>query len=127
LLPQDIVNPCVEELKTARRRFSLTVIINLLRKLVLFSNLSESQLEKVAGMCRKIAVYPGQTLFTEKAGAYHIPVTGSRPRSVIHCWERFKARMEWFGADEILGSTALIIPHITGSYHSKTANMKSEL
>ena len=38
----------------------------LLRGLSLSTDLSESQLEKGAGMCRKITLYPGKILFKER-------------------------------------------------------------
>ena len=43
----------------------MTVDVMCLRGLSLFTNLSEGQLEKVAGLCTKLSVLPGQILFRE--------------------------------------------------------------
>jgi CRP-like cAMP-binding protein len=114
-----------------------------------------------------ITVYPGQTLFTEREPGHTIFLSLEADLEVLFtAGDDSMARMEWLGADKILGSIALvpphqyvstargltegtllaidvdkmqklfqqdgrlavsIIPHMTGAYHRKTANMKSEL
>jgi CRP-like cAMP-binding protein len=145
----------------------MTVNVNLLKGLSLFNNLSQSQLEKVARLCRKITVYPGQILFKEREPGHTIFVSMEADLEVLFtAGGDSMARMEWLGADETLGTIALIPPHtygstargltegtllaidvdkmemlfqqdgqlavsmvprLTGAYHRKTANMKSEL
>jgi CRP-like cAMP-binding protein len=88
------------------------VNVALLRGLSLFSNLSESQLGKVAGMCRKITVYPGQILFTEKEPGHTIFLSLEADFEVLFtAGDDSMARMEWLRADEILGTIALVPPH----------------
>ena len=88
------------------------VNVALLRGLSLFSNLSESQLEKVAGLCRKITVYPDQILFKEREPGNTIFVSMEADLEVLFtAGGDSMARMEWLGADETLGTIALIPPH----------------
>jgi CRP-like cAMP-binding protein len=90
----------------------MTVSVKLLRGLSLFTNLSESQLEKVAGLCRKITVYPGQILFKEREPGHTIFVSMEADLEVLFtAGGDSMARMEWLGAEETLGTIALIPPH----------------
>ena len=90
----------------------MTVNVNLLRGHSLFSNLSESQLKKVAGICRKISVYPGQILFTEKESGHSIFLSLENDLEVLFtAGSDSMARMQWLEADETLGTIALIPPH----------------
>ena len=90
----------------------MTVSVKLLRGLSLFTNLSESQLGKVAGLCRKITVYPGQILFKEGEAGHTIFVSMKADLEVLFtAGSDSMARMEWLGADETLGTIALISPH----------------
>lgn len=90
----------------------MTVNVNLLRGLSLFTNLSESQLEKVAGLCRKITVYPGQILFKEREPGHTIFLSMEADLEVLFtAGDDSMARMEWLGADETLGTVVLIPPH----------------
>ena len=94
----------------------MTVNVNLLKGLSLFNNLSESQLEKVARLCRKITVYPGQILFKEREPGHTIFVSMEADLEVLFtAGGDSMARMEWLGADETLGTIALIQPHTYGS------------
>jgi len=90
----------------------MTVSVKLLRGLSLFTNLSESQLEKVAGLSRKITIYPGQILFKEREPGHTIFVSMEADLEVLFtAGGDSMARMEWLGADETLGTIALIPPH----------------
>ena len=90
----------------------MTVNVNLLRGLSLFPNLSESQLEKVAGLCRKITIYPGQILFKEREPGYTLFVSMEADLEVLFtAGGDSMASIEWLGAGEILGTIALIPPH----------------
>ncbi len=94
----------------------MTVNVNLLKGLSLFNNLSESQLEKVARLCRKITIYPGQILFKEREPGHTIFVSMEADLEVLFTvGGDSMARMEWLGADETLGTLALIPPHTYGS------------
>lgn len=94
----------------------MTVNVNLLKGLSLFNNLSESQLEKVARLCRKITIYPGQLLFKEREPGHTIFVSMKADLEVLFtAGGDSMARMEWLGADETLGTIALIPPHTYGS------------
>jgi len=84
----------------------------LLRDLSLFTYLSDSQLEKIAGICRKMTVYPGQILFKERETGNTIFLSLEADLEVLFTAESDSmARMEWLGADETLGTIALIPPH----------------
>jgi CRP-like cAMP-binding protein len=88
------------------------VNVGLLRGFSLFTNLSESQLEKVAGICRKITVYPGQILFTERELGHVIFLSLEVGLEVLFtAGGDSMARMEWLGAGEILGTITLVPPH----------------
>ena len=90
----------------------MTVNVNLLRGLSLFTHLSESQLEKVAGICRKITVYPGQILFTEREPGHIIFLSLETDLELLlTAGGDSMARMEWIEADETLGAIVLIPPH----------------
>jgi CRP-like cAMP-binding protein len=90
----------------------MTVNVNLLKGLSLFNNLSESQLEKVARLCRKITVYPGQILFKEREPGHTIFVSMEADLEVLFtAGSDSMARMEWLGAEETLGTIALMPPH----------------
>jgi CRP-like cAMP-binding protein len=90
----------------------MTVNIKLLRRLSLFTNLSDSQLEKVAGICRQITVHPGQILFREREPGNTIFLSlGDELEVLFSAGGDSMARMEWFGADETLGTIVLISPH----------------
>ena len=90
----------------------MTVNVNLLKGLSLFNNLSESQLEKVARLCRKITVYPGQILFKEREPGHTIFVSMEADLEVLFtAGGDSMACMEWLGADETLGTIVLISPH----------------
>ncbi len=90
----------------------MAVNVAILRGLSLFTNLSESQLEKVAGICRKITVYPGQILFKEREPGHTIFLSIEADLEVLlTAGNDSMARMEWLGADETLGTIALIPPH----------------
>jgi CRP-like cAMP-binding protein len=112
LSPWGVANTRIEEFETALRRFSMTINVNLLRGLSLFTNLSESQLEKVAGICRQMTVYPGQILFKEREPGDTIFLSLKDDLEVLFSvGSDSMARMEWLGADETLGTIALIPPH----------------
>ena len=88
------------------------VNVALLRGLSLFTDLSESQLEKVAGICRKITVYPGQKLFKEREPGHTIFLSLEADLEVLFtAGSDSMARMERLEADETLGTIALIPPH----------------
>ena len=90
----------------------MAVNVAILRGLSLFTNLSESQLEKVAGICRKITVYPGQILFKEREPGHTIFLSIEADLEVLlTAGNDSMARMEWLGADETLGTITLIPPH----------------
>ena len=94
----------------------MTVNVNLLKGLSLFNNLSESQLEKVARLCTKITIYPGQLLFKEREPGHTIFVSMKADLEVLFtAGGDSMMRMEWLGADETLGTIALIPPHTYGS------------
>jgi len=94
----------------------MTVNVNLLKGLSLFNNLSESQLEKVARLCTKITIYPGQSLFKEREPGHTIFVSMKADLEVLFtAGGDSMMRMEWLGADETLGTIALIPPHTYGS------------
>jgi CRP-like cAMP-binding protein len=88
------------------------VNVALLRGLSLFTSLSESQLEKVARICRKITIYPGQILFKEREAGDTIFLSLEADLEVLFtAGSDSMARMEWLGAGETLGTIALIPPH----------------
>jgi CRP-like cAMP-binding protein len=90
----------------------MTVNIKVLRGLSLFSKLSESQLEKVAGICRQMTVYLGQILFKEREPGHTIFLALEDDLEVLFSvGSDSMARMEWLGADSTLGTIALIPPH----------------
>jgi CRP-like cAMP-binding protein len=90
----------------------MTVNIKLLRGLSLFTNLSESQLEKIAGICRQMTVHPGQILFKEREPGHTIFLSLEDDIEVLFSvGSDSMARMEWLGADETLGTIALVPPH----------------
>ena len=90
----------------------MTVNIKLLRGLSLFTNLSESQLEKIAGICRQMTVHPGQILFKERELGHTIFLSLEDDLEVLFSvGGNSMARMEWLRADESLGTIALISPH----------------
>jgi len=90
----------------------MTVSVKLLRGLSLFTNLNESQLEKVAGICRKITVYPDQILFKERELGNTIFLSLEGDIEVLFtAGSDSMARMEWLGAGETLGTVTLIPPH----------------
>jgi CRP-like cAMP-binding protein len=112
LSPWGVASTRVEELETAHRRFSMTVSVKMLRGLSLFTNLNESQLEKVAGICRKITVYPDQILFKERELGNTIFLSLEGDIEVLFtAGSDSMARMEWIGAGETMGTIALIPPH----------------
>ncbi len=90
----------------------MTVSVKLLRGLSQFTNLNESQLEKVAGVCRKITVYPNQILFKERELGNTIFLSLEGDIEVLFtAGNDSMARMEWLGAGETLGTIALVPPH----------------
>ena len=90
----------------------MAVNINLLKGLSLFTNLNESQLEKVARLCRKMTIYPGQILFKEREPGHAIFVSLEADLEVLFtAGDDSMARMEWLGADSALGTIALIPPY----------------
>jgi len=88
------------------------VNVALLRDFSLFTNLNESQLERVAGICRKITVYPNQVLFKERelGNTIFLSLEGGI-EMLFTAGNDSMARMEWLGAGEILGTITLIPPH----------------
>jgi len=90
----------------------MSVTVKELRELSLFTNLSESQLKKFAGLCRKITVYPGQLLFREREDGHIIFMSMEDDIEVLFtAGGESMACMEWLGAGEPLGTIALIPPH----------------
>jgi CRP-like cAMP-binding protein len=90
----------------------MTVNIKLLRRLSLFTNLSDSQLEKIAGICRQMTVHPGQILFKEREPGHTIFLSLEDDLEVLFSVGfDSMARMEWLGAGETLGTIALAPPH----------------
>jgi CRP-like cAMP-binding protein len=105
------VSSLIDELEAMLRRCTMTVTVKELKELSLLTNLSESQLEKVAGLCRKITVSPGQVLFKEREKGHTIFVSMEADLEVLlTAGGESMARMEWLKAGESLGTVALI-PH----------------